>query len=761
MTELDKDLRDYVDGIAQPVTMTEVQARQRPADTPATWSRSLVAILAGAAVVLIPMLALLAITLWPSGEETADPTVTSSSTTTSTTTAAPPVGVVVVPDLIGLDEAAAIDLARKLGLEVVVTERPFDAAQAGSVVAQSPEPGAEADQASTISLAVAQAPNCDYQPTLPPLAADEDEVTVLFECGNTTTYPNVVHQTVRHVPTNDDPLAFSLRELLRGPSSDEQAAGFVSFFSDATDGALISVATNEGSEVVVDFNDAIYVGNASTSTGSVFFNAELNANVFQYPHVASVEYRINGSCEAWAEFFQSDGCWVTTREEWDRQVARWNEARAEEENRQRERADAVLPQALPEGMLISTWEGVIHSTPTETTGLFEHADPQVLEAPAIASDGDGGFYLATNGRIQHYAVGSADVIELPVHPDATPTTSSRLVILDDGDRRLLLHFAFDDEASFYGVDLATNEPWREGVSDGLAEGFMATTGNRTVFLADDEGEMITTAHYGTAANIAPDPTYLVVLEDDEVVHRLEVAKGRDDGGIHDRVIGIEDFDGRRVILSRHPGEPVGADMTFMLIDLACEGGCMQVVVDQPGSATLTGMVEIALPLGFGLDTIAACSGSPRAAEPTNEGLPPAVVAARDTWLRWAEICNVAVLNGQASTTLRWGQTFIDESTGIVGAEALSYPVLEQTIAVLTQAVPGSYADDNGITVYIWPALADPTIDWVAMTDAEATSLAAISGADAVSTVRSLGGYSGWYAEIDESGAWRFIGNNIP
>lgn len=337
MAELDQELRDYVDGIASPVTMTEIQTRPRPARPLPARRRPLVAVLAGAAVVLLPMLALLAITLWPNTDDvagttvTASPPTTSISTTVVPTTTAPPISPLVVPDLVGLDEAAAIGLAEELGLEAVVTERPFDPARAGSVVAQSPEPGAEADQTGVILLAVAQAPNCDYQAALPPLGSDETEVTVLFDCGNTTGYPNVVHRTLRRVPTNDDPLAFSLRELLRGPTVDEQAAGFVSFFSDTTEGALISVTTNEGSEVIVDFNDAIYIGNASTSTGSIFFNAELNANVFQYPHVVSVEYRINGNCEAWAEFFQSDGCWVTTRDDWERQVAQWDEARAEAE----------------------------------------------------------------------------------------------------------------------------------------------------------------------------------------------------------------------------------------------------------------------------------------------------------------------------------------------------------------------------------------------------------------------------------------------
>ena len=65
--------------------------------------------------------------------------------------------------------------------------------------------------------------------------------------------------------------------------------------------------------MIVDFNDAIYVNNASTSSGGMAFNAELRQNVFQYEYVESVEFRINGSCEAWATYFQSDGCWVITR----------------------------------------------------------------------------------------------------------------------------------------------------------------------------------------------------------------------------------------------------------------------------------------------------------------------------------------------------------------------------------------------------------------------------------------------------------------
>jgi spore germination protein GerM len=154
-------------------------------------------------------------------------------------------------------------------------------------------------------------------------------ITVFYECGTDGTYPTAGIGVPRIVPQPDetiDRIEWTLRSLLAGPTTDEQAVGVTSFFDETTADALNTVTLTNGA-LIADFNEAIYVNNASTSTGGLFFNAELRRNVFSHPEVETVEFRINGDCEAWSAFFQSDGCWVISRTDWEQDLTNWNAAR--------------------------------------------------------------------------------------------------------------------------------------------------------------------------------------------------------------------------------------------------------------------------------------------------------------------------------------------------------------------------------------------------------------------------------------------------
>ena len=154
-------------------------------------------------------------------------------------------------------------------------------------------------------------------------------ISVFYECGNDGFYPTAGLGVPRIVPEQGeaiDRIEQTLRSLLAGPTADEKAVGFFSFFDATSADALNSVTLADG-DLLVDFNEAIYVNNASTSTGGLFFGAELHRNVFSHPEVETVEFRVNGDCEAWSAFFQSDGCWVTSRADWDRNLADWDTAR--------------------------------------------------------------------------------------------------------------------------------------------------------------------------------------------------------------------------------------------------------------------------------------------------------------------------------------------------------------------------------------------------------------------------------------------------
>lgn len=99
----------------------------------------------------------------------------------------------------------------------------------------------------------------------------------------------------------------ALEALLRGPTPAEREAGLFSWFSDSTAGALRGAELRDGF-LVVDFEglDRL-IPNASSSLGSLLLISALDSTVFQFPTVDSVEYRLDGSCEALGEWLQT-GC---------------------------------------------------------------------------------------------------------------------------------------------------------------------------------------------------------------------------------------------------------------------------------------------------------------------------------------------------------------------------------------------------------------------------------------------------------------------
>lgn len=109
----------------------------------------------------------------------------------------------------------------------------------------------------------------------------------------------------RLVPRTQAVLRAALEELLKGPSKEEQALGFHSFFSPATAGLLQNVGIDEQGQVTIDFADLSQViPSASSSTGSQELTGELNRTVFQFPTVKAAAYRISGSGDAFWNWLQ-------------------------------------------------------------------------------------------------------------------------------------------------------------------------------------------------------------------------------------------------------------------------------------------------------------------------------------------------------------------------------------------------------------------------------------------------------------------------
>lgn len=112
------------------------------------------------------------------------------------------------------------------------------------------------------------------------------------------------------------PLDGALRALVLGPTPEERAEGMSSWFSPETRGVIRRVQAEDG-QVVVDFRDLPeLIPGASSAAGSEHLLASLNRTVFQFDQVESVEYRLDGSCDAFWEWLQRS-CQVVTRDDVD------------------------------------------------------------------------------------------------------------------------------------------------------------------------------------------------------------------------------------------------------------------------------------------------------------------------------------------------------------------------------------------------------------------------------------------------------------
>ena len=125
------------------------------------------------------------------------------------------------------------------------------------------------------------------------------------DCAEVQSYP-------RPLPAGADPLEFALSQLVAGPTGAEADAGAGSFFSDQTADAIASVTRSDGL-VVVDLVDVrSLLNNASTSCGSEALLAQLNGTAFQFDDVDRTRYRIEGSCDEFANWLQRE-CFDTDR----------------------------------------------------------------------------------------------------------------------------------------------------------------------------------------------------------------------------------------------------------------------------------------------------------------------------------------------------------------------------------------------------------------------------------------------------------------
>lgn len=147
---------------------------------------------------------------------------------------------------------------------------------------------------------------CDgYHSPHPRPDAGEMVVKVYFACD---AEDGALRPAYRLVPESPGVLRAALDALLAGPTPAERDASFGSWFSEETEGMVRSVII-DGGHAVIDFDDLrAVIPSASTSAGSERLLSQLDATVFQFRTVETVEYRIEGSCEDFNEWLQHGGC---------------------------------------------------------------------------------------------------------------------------------------------------------------------------------------------------------------------------------------------------------------------------------------------------------------------------------------------------------------------------------------------------------------------------------------------------------------------
>lgn len=120
-----------------------------------------------------------------------------------------------------------------------------------------------------------------------------------LDCSYTETFERMIDETA-------EPIESAFQLLVAGPSAEEQATGVASFFSRQTEGMVRSVTVDDGL-LTVDFEDLRpVIPNASTSCGHLSLIAQLNGTAFQFEEVERVTYRIEGSCETFFNWLQTD-----------------------------------------------------------------------------------------------------------------------------------------------------------------------------------------------------------------------------------------------------------------------------------------------------------------------------------------------------------------------------------------------------------------------------------------------------------------------
>ena len=119
-----------------------------------------------------------------------------------------------------------------------------------------------------------------------------------------------VYPVTRTIPKTKAVAKATLEQLFAGPTSEEQAKGFYSDFSDATKSLLISVNIKNRYAYVNmrDLSGTSSIGNFTTSCGGSNFFGQVESTLKQFPGIRKVFFAFEGDPSHFYDWMQIGEC---------------------------------------------------------------------------------------------------------------------------------------------------------------------------------------------------------------------------------------------------------------------------------------------------------------------------------------------------------------------------------------------------------------------------------------------------------------------
>jgi spore germination protein GerM len=133
-----------------------------------------------------------------------------------------------------------------------------------------------------------------------------DQVMVFFTCEPPPADPRPVFRIDPGVDSIEARLHFAIEQLLAGPTPDERDLGYSSVFPLGSEELLIGVYVGDDGLATLDFADALQtVGPLNSSHNRFLLFGTIGETTFQFDEVQAVEFRIEGSCDQFARYFET------------------------------------------------------------------------------------------------------------------------------------------------------------------------------------------------------------------------------------------------------------------------------------------------------------------------------------------------------------------------------------------------------------------------------------------------------------------------